>query len=128
MRNKGCEINYWILAIAYLEALIWITVLISSAGGASRTPEDTSYLVRETGNLKSTVVVYSSDSLPVIADLPGADFHQIQEDQALQHLFSTQEALRTILHRPQLLLSFLPVLKGVPAPFSGINALSALLI
>lgn len=30
------------------QALIWITVLISSAAGASRTPEDTSYLVRET--------------------------------------------------------------------------------
>ena len=31
-----------------VQALIWITVLISSAAGASRTPEDTSYLVRET--------------------------------------------------------------------------------
>ena len=61
------------------------------------------------GNLKSTIVVSSSDSLPVIADLPGADFHQIQEDQALQHLYSAREALSPVLHRPQLLLSFLPV-------------------
>lgn len=126
MRNKGCEINYWILGIAYLEALIWITVLISSAAGASRTPEDTSYLVRETGNLKSAVVVYPSDSLPVHSESPGESLHQLQEDQALQHLCQTSKDVTPVLHRPQLFLSFLPVLKGVPAPFAGINSLSIL--
>ena len=81
MRKKGCVLNYWILAIAYLEvrhaetvrtraattvelpgkvkchplhwgcylqALIWITVLLSSAASSTRTPEDTSYIARET--------------------------------------------------------------------------------
>ena len=61
------------------------------------------------GNLKSTIVVYSSDSLPVPTVLPGADLHQLQEDQALQHLFKVNEDVKPVLHRPRLFLSFLPV-------------------
>lgn len=66
-------------------------------------------MIRLQGNLKSTIVVYSSDSLPVPTVLPGRDLHQIQEDQALQHLFSVYEDIKPALYRPRLFLSFLPV-------------------
>lgn len=62
------------------------------------------------GNLKSTIVVYSSDSLPVPAETPGDSLHQLQEDRALQHLFQASEDVAPLRHRPQLFLSFLPVL------------------
>lgn len=61
------------------------------------------------GNLKSTIVISSSDSLPVPSELPGESLHQLQEDQALQHLFQVSEDVTPVRYRTQLFLSFLPV-------------------
>lgn len=38
-------------ALVFLQALVWITVLLSSAANSSQTPEDTSYIARETVRL-----------------------------------------------------------------------------
>lgn len=61
------------------------------------------------GNLKQTVVLDSSESLPPAVDLTGESLHQIQEYQALQRLFQTTDSPAALLLRPQLFLSFLPV-------------------
>lgn len=75
----------------------------------SRAWPDNGPMASAQGNLKSTIVVSSSDSLPVLSDLPGESLHQLREDQALQLLSQVSKDVAPVRHRPQLFLSFLPV-------------------
>ncbi|KAK9794661.1 hypothetical protein WJX73_001560 [Symbiochloris irregularis] len=123
MKKGYCKVYYSILGIAYLEVLLWITCLLTSCATLSTTPEDVNYIARETGNLKNTCVLDNSDTLPGAVDLRGGnpeqELNRITWAEHRQHPVVSP----TIFQRPHLGLSFLLLLTGVPAPYTGVKSL-----
>ncbi|KAL0021619.1 hypothetical protein WJX79_009580 [Trebouxia sp. C0005] len=121
---KRCKVYYSLLAICYLEVLLWTTCLLSSCATLSARVEDTGYLQRETCNLKQTIGAFDNQQLlPGFLDLRGGDLHTQEELLSLQRL---KESVVTpaLSQRPVITLaSLLPVGKGVPAPYSGVKAI-----
>lgn len=123
MKKGHCKVYYSILGIAYLEVLLWITCLLTSCATLSATPEDVSYIARETGNLKNTFVLDNSEALPGAIDLRGGNLQQDVERLGFAQRLQQPVISSAILQRPRLGLSFLPVLTGVPAPYTGVKSL-----
>ncbi|KAL0045454.1 hypothetical protein WJX82_007121 [Trebouxia sp. C0006] len=121
---KRCKVYYSLLAICYLEVLLWTTCLLSSCATLSARVEDTGYLQRETCNLKQTIGAFDNQQLlPGFLDLRGGDLHTQEELLSLQRL---KESVVTpaLSQRPVITLaSLLPVGKGVPAPYTGVKAI-----
>ncbi|KAK9822219.1 hypothetical protein WJX81_008261 [Elliptochloris bilobata] len=122
-KAKSCKVYYSILAICYLEVLFWTTCLLTSCATSAARPEDANYIARETDNLKHTYLTDSSESLPGSVDLRGGDLHQYLERLSLQRLKQATLFPPVSEQRP-VSINFLPVLKGVPAPYTGVQALS----
>jgi hypothetical protein len=126
MKSSHPKIYYSLLAISYLEVIFWTSCLLSSAGSANCLTEDTSYLQRETWNLKQSVgALEASQQLLAPVELRGWDLHTQLEWLAFQRLKESLSGPCTpalVQQRPQLSLQLLPVLKGVPAPYTGIKA------
>jgi hypothetical protein len=125
MRSRNCKVYYSLLAICYLEVLLWTTCLLSSCATLSQRPEDTQFLLRETGNLKQTIGVFEpAQFLPGAVDLRGADLHVQSEALSLQRLKEATNLSPALDQRPVLTLAnLLPVTTGVPAPYSGVKAI-----
>ncbi|CAL5227019.1 g9912 [Coccomyxa viridis] len=125
MRQRNQKVYYSILAICYLEVLLWTTCLLSSCAAVSARPEDAGYIIRETENLKHTL---PSDILELLQD-SSIDLRIGYQAQQLEWL-SLQRSFEATFppeteDRPAT-FSFLPVLKGIPAPFTGVKAWSDL--
>ncbi|KAK9918817.1 hypothetical protein WJX75_007192 [Coccomyxa subellipsoidea] len=123
MKSKNQKVYYSILAICYLEVLLWTTCLLSSCAAASARPEDAGYIIRETENLKHTL---PSDSYDLIPDT-SLDLRVGYEAQQINWLCFQrilQASLPEYLQDRPVTLSSLLALKGIPAPFTGIKAWS----
>ncbi|BDA49368.1 hypothetical protein COCOBI_13-4800 [Coccomyxa sp. Obi] len=123
MKSKNQKVYYSILAICYLEVLLWTTCLLSSCAAASARPEDAGYIIRETENLKHTL---PSDSFDLIPDT-SLDLRVGYEAQQIDWLCFQrilQASLPEYLEDRPATLSSLLALKGIPAPFTGIKAWS----
>ncbi|EIE24933.1 hypothetical protein COCSUDRAFT_53125 [Coccomyxa subellipsoidea C-169] len=123
MKSKNQKVYYSILAICYLEVLLWTTCLLSSCAATSARPEDAGYIIRETENLKHTL---PSDSYDLIPDT-SLDLRVGYEAQQINWLCFQrilQASLPEYLEDRPATLSSLLALKGIPAPFTGIKAWS----
>lgn len=121
-----CTVYPLLLAICYLEVLLWTSCLVFTASAAA-SGDGCSYLLRETGNLK---LAGRNDryvsALPEFPLLHAAARAQQQEysgvAQQLQKAFSSPHAL---LDSALLIELRIPAAEsGVPAPFAGIEAIS----
>lgn len=136
MKGKGhsCKVNYALLAIAYLEVLIWTTCLLSSCATTSPLSEDTGYILRETGNLaiaqgKQAEFDFEQDCqrtpAAIAADLKEADLAHHAERLVLQRFQDSQFLGRPAAEQEsQSFLQLFPALKGAPAPYTGVKAIT----
>ncbi|KAK9823810.1 hypothetical protein WJX72_005654 [[Myrmecia] bisecta] len=126
MKKRSTKVYFSLLAICYLEVLLWTTCLVSSCATCAARAEDTGYLLRETGNLKQTIGTWDNlnrENLPGSVDLRGADLHRIVEEAAFQRLRDCAAVAPAATdQRPHLCLNFLPLFNGPPAAYTGIKA------
>lgn len=122
MKPSSCRVCPLLLAIAYLEVVIWITVLCTSAATLSHNAEDTAYVVRETENLKHSLTAQGVFD----TGLEAADFDAHHSNQLDQHtLLKVQDSAslpaRTL--RTNQFLNFVLSFTGIPAPYAGVKAI-----
>lgn len=124
MRQGQPKVHYSLLIVAYFEVLLWLTVVIFSCATLSAKAEDTGYLLRETVNLKQTLGTNDSAIAfqGFVPDEAACSLHQQLESLSLQRLVA-DSATPGQQKRSDLSLSFLPDFKGVPAPYTGIEAI-----
>eukprot|EP00884_Botryococcus_braunii_P009644 jgi/Botrbrau1/18681/Bobra.0386s0009.1 len=122
MRPRSCKVYYSILTLCYLEVLLWITCVISS-GAHTPLSADSLYIERETANLKEA---YSTPSYIEEDTFLGAWIAHVAR-QLVKELQKFKEAVILPANsrpHPNFCLAFIPIPKGVPAPFTGVKALS----
>lgn len=122
MRPRSCKFCYSILALCFLEVLLWLTCVINS-GAHTPLSADSLYIERETANLKGA---YSTPSYVEEENCLGAWLAHVERE-LLKELQKLREAVILPANsrpHPIFCLAFIPVLKGVPAPFTGVKALS----
>ncbi|KAK9863434.1 hypothetical protein WJX84_004136 [Apatococcus fuscideae] len=124
MRQGQPKVHYSLLIVAYFEVLLWLTVVIFSCATLSAKAEDTGYLLRETVNLKQTIGTNDSavSFQGFVLEDPISSLHLQFESLSLQRL-AAESVDPGQQKRPDLSLSFLPDFKGVPAPYTGIEAI-----
>jgi len=118
-----CRVYYSLLCLCYLEVVLWTSCLLAAGCAGLPSSSSSSYLLRETGNLKFAGKFCEAPvSLP--PDLP--DLHVRFEYQAIQFQYQqTVEFLSPEVLQPSLCtLRFIEEVSGVPAPYTGIKALS----
>lgn len=133
-KRQSCKVYYSLLAIAYLEVLIWTTCLLSAAATASPHSEDTGYILRETGNLaiaqgKQAVFNFEQDCqrtpAAVAAELKEADLAHHAERLVLQRLQDSQFLGRPAAeNKSHSILQLLSALQGPPAPYTGVKSIT----
>lgn len=124
--KSGPKVYPVLLALAYLEVVIWITVLCTPASLAHN-PEDTAFLGRETENLKHSLAAYHCIEDPFDAVLKTVDLEALRTSQDDVLLFerakdSGSRPVRS-LRDDDSFLSFVLSFTGVPAPFAGVKAI-----
>ncbi|GMH44446.1 hypothetical protein BSKO_12398 [Bryopsis sp. KO-2023] len=121
-----CKVSYSLLAICYLEVVLWTScLLLTSFAGVPGEVEDTqNYLLRETVNLKCVGSANQAlyDDLEHSRPLPRyKDLEPVCAVQRTQHL----NTVRPVLVQQSFVgINNLPVQQGLPAPFTGVAALS----
>jgi hypothetical protein len=121
-----CKIYYSLLAICYLEVLLWTSCLLVSCVTLSAPALDSqhSYLVRETDNLKFAGQDLHAP-LPTFETFNETDFHLQLELSSLQLRSDFLDFSTSEVNQPPLgLLRICSDLTGIPAPHSGIQAIS----
>lgn len=123
MKHKP-RIFFSLLALCYLEIVLW-TACVAANGGAT---EGHKYLQRETGNLKAFTGASNQTSQLVLVDelaLAICEHHTALEHLCLQEQFNTWSVITSaLLQQPhaQSLRAF-PAVQGLPAPFTGVQAI-----
>lgn len=131
MKRDGlrCRVYYSLLVIAYFEAVLWTSCLFGCDGAVisgGLAAESHDYILRETVNLK--LVKRQGDSqgteLPTgrEQEVKRADLQRGSELVCAVLRKECQEPVTSVLLQQALVgLSNLPVLNGLPAPFSGVE-------
>mmetsp|Transcript_10038 Transcript_10038/g.25659 ORF Transcript_10038/g.25659 Transcript_10038/m.25659 type:complete len:130 (-) Transcript_10038:937-1326(-) len=126
MRPGRCKIFYSLAFICYLEAVLWTTLLLSGCAATSVSPEGSAYLHRETLNQgQADFSLHPATALDAHVShlvLKAFDLHKQAERASLRHLLRTAsltEGLDEVGVPGGLRL--VQALKGVPAPFAGIQ-------
>ncbi|CAG9463122.1 unnamed protein product [Pedinophyceae sp. YPF-701] len=125
-KARSCKLYWGLTFIAYLEVVLWTTCLLSSCvnQGAPGSAEDFGYLQRETVNLKAGYTGLLKVSLPVDVNFRGFDLHTQLEHRAWKRIAEAHQGTAADEeYRQGLELALLPVSKGTPAPYAGINAI-----
>ncbi|KAF8067158.1 SAMC1 [Scenedesmus sp. PABB004] len=129
--TRGARIYFSLLALCYLEIVLWTACLVSTASASSISPAEAlsghSYLQRETGNLKA-FAGRSQPPAPLFEGLERALL--LSEQQRLaEHLCqqlrfnAASDIASSLLHQPASEgLRALPALQGLPAPDSANTA------
>lgn len=125
MKSKGARIYYSLLALCYLEIVLWTFCLLTS--GLSADADGHRYLARETGNLKTFAGGKDQQNAPHFDELllSLSELHHQLEQEQLQLVYNAQSVIAaSLLHQPvpQSLRAF-PALQGLPAPYTGIKAI-----
>jgi len=131
MKRDGlrCRVYYSLLVISYFEAVLWTSCLfvcdaaVISGGFAA---ESHDYILRETVNLKLVERQGDSQAAELLTgreqELKRADLQRGLESVCTLHKKESQEPVTPVVLQQAIVgLSNLPVLNGLPAPFSGVE-------
>lgn len=120
-----CRVYYSLLALSYLEVVLWTSCLFVTCTSKTPLVAAHSYLQRETVNLKA-VEKNTPPSVPVL-DLASARIDLLRRLESKFLLWRKdpwQLSTPVVLQEGIVGISNLPVQNGLPAPFAGVKALS----
>lgn len=125
MRSR-VRVNYSLLALCYLEVVLWTACLLSSSAASAESVAGHRYLQRETGNLKclgcrqrQPVPLFDELQLPTDLHIEWEHLFQQQQFESLSELTCSVHGNADLDQLRALLLEEL----GQPAPFTGISAI-----
>lgn len=121
-----CKVSYSLLAICYLEVVLWTScLLLTTFAVVPGEVQDTqNYLLRETVNLKC---VGSANQAPFDAlehSRPLPRHKDLEAVCSVQRTLSLNTARPVLVQQTFVGINNLPVQQGLPAPFTGVAALS----
>lgn len=115
--NSNPRIYFSLLALCYLEIVLWSVCLLSSHHGSG-------YLERETGNLKAfTGCEKRCELVNELAISLQLEHHHQLERASLQQAFNAWSVVTAALVPHAAPLRSFPAVQGLPAPFTGIQAI-----